>query len=195
MNDWNETYSVIIVEDDLDFVWLIQSMIEDTAGLRFAGYASDIAGAGRLAAETRADIALVDLGLGSQDLGGIEAAKAIRLNSRAKVLLLTSYEDPEIIISASKRSFASGYIFKSQYGQLTDIIRKTARGNTPQQVMIKELILKDLTNAERSVFSTLMGENVAVHSAEKTSANQKTSIFKKLGLKNAQELCRIFHNY
>ena len=40
-----------------------------------------------------------------------------------------------------------------------------------------------------------MGENVAVHSAEKTIANQKTSIFKKLGLKNAQELCRIFHNY
>lgn len=195
MNDWNEEYSVIIIEDDMDFVWLIRSMIEETAGLRFAGYTSGIPGAAQLAAETRADIALVDLGLGSLDLGGVEAAKEIRLNSRAKILLLTSYEDPDIIISASKRSFASGYIFKSQYGQLTDIIKKTARGNTPQQVMIKELILKDLTNAERSVFSALVGENVAVHSSEKTIANQKTSIFRKLGLKNAQELCHIFHNY
>jgi CheY-like chemotaxis protein len=68
----------------------------------------------------RPDVVLMDLNLSGDDLDGIDAAKEIRLATDAKVLLLTSYEKPDVVIQAAKRAFASGYIFKSQCKTLAD---------------------------------------------------------------------------
>lgn len=191
----DEKIKVLLAEDDLDFVFLIIKMIKQDAALDFIAHADNKASSVQLAQKLNPDIVLMDLNLSKSDLDGIEAAKEIRINTNAKVILLTSFEQPGIIINASKKAFASGYVFKSQCQTLTDTIRKTARSHTPQEQFIKELILQDLTPAERHIFGMLLGEGAEAQSTAKTVANQKTSIFKKLGLKNTNELIHIFRNW
>lgn len=183
---------VLLVENDIDFVYLIQNTISQTTDIRLCTYAETGYAGIELAIKLNPDIVLVDLNLTGNNLDGIEAAKQIRLNTKSKVLLLTSFEYPSIVIPASKKSFASGYIFKSQCQNLCGIIRESAAGTTVQEHFIRELILQDLSNAERTVFEMMVGQDVKILSSEKTIANQKTAIFKKLGIKNQQELLHLF---
>ena len=83
---------VLIVEDDPDFCFLIQNTLRD-AGMEVVGIAGTASGALTQALEKKPDIVLMDLRLSQSGLEGIEAGKAIRLRTRAKVLILTSYED------------------------------------------------------------------------------------------------------
>lgn len=131
-----EKTKVLLVEDDLDFVFLIRQMIKQEQSLEFLAYAENRADAVTLAKELSPDIVLMDLSLSKSELDGIEAAREIRIVTAAKILLLTSFEQPEIIIKASKRAFASGYVFKSQCQTLPDIVRKTAISHTPQEQFI-----------------------------------------------------------
>ena len=190
-----EKIKVLLVENDLDFVYLIKKMIDEADDLIFADHAENRSNAAALAAKYMPDIVLMDLNLSKNELDGIEAAKEIRLATHAKILLLTSFESPEIIIQASKRAFASGYIFKSQSQTLVDTIRKTAQSDTPQAQFIKELILQDLSHAERNVIKNILYGSSETHSSFKTIANQKTQIFKKLGIKNTQQLIHLFENW
>ena len=190
----NDLHSVMLVEDDPDFVFLIRQAIGQCQRLRFAGAAQSGEEGVALAQELRPRVVLMDLTLpGSMD--GIDAARAIRLATHAKVLLLTSCEDSETIIRASKQSFASGYIFKSQCQTLADTICRTAEALTPQAAMIQELTLSQLSPAERSIAEMLLAGDVAASSAKKTIANQKTSIFRKLGLRSTAELVHIFRHW
>ena len=141
---------VLLVEDDLDFVFLIKKMIEKDERLEYTGHASTKKTGIEMAQTQKPDIVIMDLNLSGSELDGIETAKEIRLTTDAKVLLLTSFEQPEIVLNASKKAFASGYIFKSQCRTLTETVYKTATSATPQELFIKELILAELTSAERS---------------------------------------------
>ena len=96
------------------------------------------------------------------------------------------------MVEASKKSFASGYVFKSQFELIPDCIRKTAQGHTPQEYLINSLILAELSPAEQSIFDNMLGTDVAILSPQKIVANQKTNIFKELGVKNQGELIHIF---
>ena len=191
----SEKVKVLLVEDDSDFVFLIQKMIKQDPHLDFIGYASNSVSGVEMAQRLRPDIVLMDLNLSGHELDGAAAAKEIRLKTDAKILLLTSYEQPEIIISQSKKAFASGYVFKSQCQTLPDIVRKTAISHTPQEQFIKELVLQELSPAERNVLDTILGGGNSTQSTMKTVANQKTNIFKKLGLKNTNELVHIFKDW
>lgn len=134
----------------------------------------------------------MDLSLNGSVDSGIEASRAIRLASDSKVLIFTSFEDPETVVQAAVRGLAHGYVFKSQFALLTEMIRSTASGPTPQQMMIESLILASLSPAERSVFESLMGKAVSLHSSPKTIANQKTMILRKLDLPSIPALIHIF---
>ncbi|WP_277237918.1 response regulator [Merdimonas faecis] len=183
---------ILLIENDIDFVYLIRNTIEHTEDIHFCTYAETALAGLELARSLNPDIVLTDLNLSGNQLDGIGVSRKIRLSTNAKVLLLTSFEEPSIIISASKESFASGYIFKSQCRNLCEIIRETAAGTTVQERFIQELILQELSSAERTVFDMMLGRDVEILSSEKTIANQKTAIFKKLGLKNQHELLHIF---
>lgn len=185
----------ILVEDDSDFAFLIRKMIMAHENLLFSGWARSGDEALPLAESLLPDVALVDLNLTGHALDGVDVARRIRLSTKAKVLLLTAHEEPQIIIHASKRAFASGYIFKSQCQSLADTIEKTAAGTTAQAEMIKELVLTDLTHSERAVLKMILGADANTYSAEKTIANQKTSVIKKLGVRNATELRALFGNW
>ena len=186
---------VLLVEDDTDFAYLTTKEIGKSESLEFVAYAENKYTGIELAKKYQPDIVLMDLQLSKNELDGIETAKTIKLATNAKILLLTSIEDFNTIINASKKSFASGYIFKSQSQTLNEIIQQTALSHTPQEQFIKELILSDLSEAERSVFDMIFGKDTIVKSSDKTIANQKTNIFKKLGLKSTQDIIHIFRNW
>lgn len=183
---------ILFVEDDEDFIYLIRKMLEQESDFEVCGYAVSKGDGVRLTHEYYPDIVLMDLSLSENCLEGIEAAKEIRLTSNAKVILLTSFEQPEILIEASKKSFASGYVFKSQCQLLPETIRSTAAACTPQEQIIRALIISELSAAEQAVLLAILGKNLKIASSEKTIANQKTSIFKKLGIKNTRELIHLF---
>jgi DNA-binding NarL/FixJ family response regulator len=186
---------VLMVEDDPDFVFLIQKMISRDVAITFLGHVNNAADGIDTAKKQNPDVVLMDINLSGRELEGIQAAKEIRLATDAKVLLLTSFEQPEIVIGACKKAFASGYVFKSQCGALNNTILKTAESVTPQALLIKELVLQELSEAERGVVSMLANGEASIQSAFKTVANQKTSIFRKLGLKNTTELLHIMRNW
>lgn len=127
---------VMIVEDDSDFAYLIQKAISGQPDMELIGVCADKEQALKMAQQNHPDIVLMDFNLSSAYMGGIEAAREIRLSTNAKIIILTAYENPEIVIEASKKSFASGYLFKSQFDFLVETVRQTARGHTPQEMMI-----------------------------------------------------------
>jgi len=186
---------VILVDDDADFNYLIQKTISQNKELDFIGSAKDRAAGIELAKSSQPDIVLMDLNL-SYELEGIEVAREIKLEIKTKILLLTCVEDRAEMIKASKESFASGYILKSNLPQspniLNDTILETARTHTPLAHMIRELILKSLTKKERCVFDRIISAGKNIELDNKTFINQKTSIFRKLGVKNVRELLHVF---
>jgi len=185
---------IIIVENDIDFVFLMRQLLQKEANLSYLGYATNKTDAIRLALEVSPDVVLMDLNLTSQELDGIEAAKEIRRMTNAKVIILTSFEDFETVINASIKSFASGYIFKSQYEIIPQYIKQTATGHTPHEYLINSLILNQLTSAERAILKNILTNNKDIYSSNKTIANQKTNIYKKLGLKNQKEVIHFLHD-
>lgn len=184
--------SYMIVEDDRDFVFLVEQLLEREPDLILSGCAGTREEAVRLASRLEPDIVLLDLNLSSSGMDGIEAAREIRRKTRSKIIILTSFEDQATVIAASKKCFASEYVFKSQFELIPEAIRKTAAGHTPQEYLIRSLILAELTPAEVSIFKAMLGQDVPVLSSQKTIANQKTSVFRKLGVKNQTELVHIF---
>ena len=185
---------IFLIEDDRNFVSLIQKLTQKDARLDYMGHAAGIAPGVEMARKIKPDVVVIDLSLAGNELYGIEAAKKIRLTTASKVLLLTSYDQPEVIINACKRAFASGYLLKNQHRTLADTIYETAMFKTPQELFIKELLLSELSPAERGVLDYLIAGNLygLSSSSSKTIANQKTSIFRKLGLKNTNELIGVF---
>lgn len=182
---------VLIVEDDPDFCFLIQETIRE-AGMKVVGTAETADLALKLAREKNPDVVLMDLCLTDTRMDGIEAGKAIRLQTDAKVIILTSYEDPGVVREACCRSFASGYVFKSQYALLEETVRNTAEGHTPQEYLIASLILSELSPAERSVLELMLGRDLKLQSSPKTISNQKSHLLKKLGLTSRDEVCHLF---
>ncbi len=151
---------VLVVEDDDDFARLILHTLQQSDDLRCVGIAKGRQQAVQMAKQQLPDVVLMDLNLSSSYMDGIDAAREIRTAIHTKIVILTVFENPEIILEASKRSFASGYLFKSQFSLLAGTLRSTVRGHTPQEWMIRSLILSDLSYAERTVFDMMMGKKL-----------------------------------
>lgn len=190
-----EPIRIIVVEDDPDFQYLIQQGLSAQPDFALAACCRDGEEACLAAAWGKPHIVLMDLALPSDPMEGVMAARRIRLETHAKVIILTSYEDPETVVRASAESFASAYVLKSQFSLLLPTIRETARGVTPQSHLICSALLQSLTPAEMAVFQYMLGMPVTLHSSEKTIANQQTSVLRKLGLQNKQQLRHVFSAY
>ena len=182
---------VLIVEDDADYAFLIKQHIEKESDIECIGVAGNPNDAIKLACKFLPQIVIMDLNLSISDLDGVEAAKNIRIQSGAKIIILTSLESVKVVEYAVKKAFASDYLFKRQFSVLCDTIRQVAKGTTPHQILIRKLILEDLSSAEKSVLELMIGNDIGIKSANKTISNQKTSILKKLGLKNSNELKKL----
>lgn len=190
-----ELIRILVVEDDPDFQYLIQQSLAPYDDLALIACCPDGDTACQAARQEGPHIVLMDLALPTDPMEGVSAARRIRLETRAKVILLTSFDDPATVIQASVEAFASAYVLKSQFPLLVPTIRETARGVIPQSHLICSALLQRLTPAELTVFQHMLGMPVTLHSSEKTIANQQTGVLRKLGLHNKQQLRHIFSVY
>lgn len=188
----NKKIKLMIVEDDQDFIFLIKQMLSDECDINILGYALDKSNAIDLAVQTQPDIVLMDLNLSHTELDGITASREIKCLTNAKIIILSSFEDEQTVVKASTECFASNYIFKSNYSTLINTIKETAYGRTATEFFIYNQIISKLSDAEKAVFHSMLGEDIYLKSSPKTIANQKTKVFEKLGIKNQKELRHIF---
>ncbi len=135
--------------------------------------------------EAQPDIVLADM-----EFCG--AVKEIRLRTDAKILMLAAKDQISDMVKISGKLFVSGYVFKDQPDLVIQTVKALAFGHITQEYLVTSLIMSELSPAERAVFYGMLGGNVALMSAPKTIANQKTNILKKLGLKSQKEFNHIF---
>lgn len=195
MGGEREKIKLLIVEDDSDFVYLIRRILSRQEDFEVIGVCKDKAEAVQMSDDGHPDVVLMDLHLGKSSLDGIAVSREIRTASDAKVLILTAYDSPDMVLKAAKEAFASGYLFKNQIYLLPDSIRAAASGYTAQEYLIASAALSCLSEAEMAVFQMMMGKDVPLRSAPKTIANQKTKILKKLRLENQKELRHVFRMF
>jgi DNA-binding NarL/FixJ family response regulator len=188
---------ILLVEDDKNFAYLFEDEITQDLRFLYLGHASCKASGFEMSCALKPDIVVMDLHLISCYNDGIETAKEIRIKTKAKIIFLTGVENPDIMYEASKKAFASGYVFKSQMKHITDTIYDAATKNTPHKLAIQESVRKEFTPTEIFILNSLIEGNrdVLNYSAPKTITNHKTRMYKKLGLKSEKELLHVFCNW
>ncbi len=92
---------VVIVEDDPDWLRGLQSYLQKEPDIRLVGHASSGKAAVELLEKTEADVVLMDIMM-SDSPEGIWAAAEIVKCSGARVIMLSSMEDKELIFDAFK---------------------------------------------------------------------------------------------
>ncbi|MCD8014110.1 MAG: response regulator transcription factor [Lachnospiraceae bacterium] len=187
-----ERIKLIVVDDDPDFLYLIQKTLKKYPEFDVIGSCDNADSAVSMVCRKLPDIVLMDLDLGNSFSDGIRASREIRIMTDAKVLILTAIDSPDVILKACQEAFASGYIFKGQQPLLAATILELSRGYTAQEYVIAQSALACLSEAELAVFHNLMGKDVQLQSSRKTIQNQTTSILKKLGLENKKDLLHVF---
>ena len=188
---------VFLVENEYDFAFLVKDEIIRDERLEYVGHAPNQLSGIEAARRLKPDIVVVDLHLVGSYEDGIEAAKDIRMKTEAKVMFLTGYEQRDIMYEACSKTFASGYVFKSQINHIADSIYDAATYDTPLKLAFQKHVRDGLTPAQLFVLDSLMAGNGEAlgYSSAKTIANHKTRIFRKLGLKNEKELLHVFKNW
>ncbi len=117
----------IVIADDHDLVRQgIRGFLETHADLSIVGEAGGATDAVAVCKEQKPDVALVDLVMPG---GGIEATRAIRAASpKTQVVLLTSFEDVQQIVSAVQAGALSCLLKDVDADALADTLRKAAQG-------------------------------------------------------------------
>jgi DNA-binding NarL/FixJ family response regulator len=117
---------VIIADDDPVILQGLSMILSASDDIEIAAEARDGAEAVRLCRELRPDVALLDIRMPGMD--GVEAAEAVVKGGLAAPLLLTTFDEPELI-SRALRSGARGYILKnSPPERITSAIETVAKG-------------------------------------------------------------------
>jgi len=140
-----EPIKVIIADDD-DFVRdgmrIILGMDQD---IEVVGCAADGSEAVQLARENIIDVVLMDIQMPKMD--GIEATKKIVAEDRGKVLILTTFDDYELVNEAIQNG-AKGYLIKNHPPeQLKDMIKSVYNGIS----VMDESVMDKLTASRRIV--------------------------------------------
>ncbi len=177
------------------------------AGNEIVGLAADGATAERLIAETRPDVAILDIRMPPGGAGeGLRVARRVRAQQggRTGILVLSQYLEPALAIELlSDGAEGVGYLLKDHVADLEmllDAVHRVGQGGSViDPAVVAELArgrgrraaLAELTEREREVLA-LMAEgrsNAAI--AERLTVTEKTveahvaSIFSKLGLEPA----------
>ncbi|MDH6604116.1 DNA-binding NarL/FixJ family response regulator [Bacilli bacterium PM5-9] len=127
---------LIIIDDDKLVRVSLQTILESD-GFNVVASGDDGKDALPLYQKYKPDVVLLDIRM--KEINGIEAAKNIlNYDDKAKILLLTTFEDDEYIIEALKIG-VKGYLLKQDYESLTPAI-KAVMAN--QSVFVDEIMNK-----------------------------------------------------
>lgn len=140
----------IIIADDSDFVRDGMRIILDVdEDFEVIGCAVNGREAIEIAKENAPDIFLMDIQMPEMD--GIEATRYIVENNLGKVLILTTFDDDELVQKALKNG-AKGYLIKNHTPEhLKQMIKSVYNGTGVMEEAILENLAKN-TDAKASVF-------------------------------------------
>ena len=123
----SEGLRVVIADDHTVVRQGIRIVLEEVPGLEVVGEAGDGAGALRLIAKFKPDVAVLDVTM--PEKSGLEVAKELReSDSDIGILILSMHDDPEYVLQAV-RAGADGYVLKDVApSELRDAIQAVASG-------------------------------------------------------------------
>jgi len=198
----------ILLVDDHEVVRLgLKALIERQPGMEVVAEAATASEAVTKALAHKPDVVMMDIRLAGDS--GIDACREIALGlPEAKVIMLTSYAEDEMLFAAI-RAGAAGYVLKQAGGQ--DVIRAlnaVAEGHSLLDPALTERVFaevrraaraqdvtafSELTEQERRVLALLAdgrtNREIAqeLHLGEGTVRNYVSNIFGKLGVSNRAE--------
>nr|WP_274637323.1 response regulator transcription factor [Microbacterium bovistercoris] len=157
----------IVVADDQQLVRSgFRIILEQQPDFEVCGEAANGAEAVALVREHDPDVALMDIRM--PQLNGLDATRAIvRESPRTRVLVLTTYDLDEYVVSALREG-ASGYLLKDvNPTELVRCVRAVASGETTlaQPVlrrMVDEFLHRDTASADPVIFERLSDRERAV---------------------------------
>ena len=201
---------IILADDDPIIIQGLSMIIGSEDGFEVAGTAADGREAVRLARETRPDVAVLDIRM--PHMNGIEAASVMLKEELCAPLLLTTFDEPDLIADALMAG-ARGYILKnSPADRILSAVRAVAEGGTvfaPDVIgYIREMIkvpqrpgdsarkdvFADLTPRELEI-AALVAEGLSnaqiakqLFLADGTVRNHISTILEKAGLEHRTQI-------
>ena len=133
--------TISIVEDDRETLASLTELLNGAAGLRCISCYPDAETALRGVPAEKPDVALVDINL--PGLSGIECVSKLKAQlPRLQVLMITTYEDRDIIFR-SLRAGASGYLLKkTPRTKLIEAIEEVHAGGAPMSMQIARKVVQ-----------------------------------------------------
>ncbi len=196
---------VVLIEDHHLVREGLRLVLDVAPGLEVVGEAAGRDEAFRMLEQARADVVLLDLGLG--DVVGFDVLRAIRArHPGVRVVVLTMHRDPETVRQALQAG-AAGYVVKGAHArELIDAIHAVMRGERYLHSSITGTVIDDslrrlanggaLTGREREILRLLtIGMSapevarrlaISVHTVHRHTAN----ISDKLGVRGLVPLVR-----
>jgi len=188
----------------------------EASGYQVVGDSGSIDDALKLIKSTKPDIILMDIDFPDTELGGIEICKRIKeINRETKIIFVTHFNEPEIIIEACK-SGASGYFTKSDsLKSLKRIIEEVSEGfmsfspkalksllsnftQTGNTTHIKSKKVKYVLDDEELKIVNYIAQGYSnkeianfLHTNEKKIKNEISNILLKVNAKNRAQLIYI----
>ena len=135
---------VLIADDDAIIREGLKMIIETQPDLEFVGAASDGRQAVELCRSLKPEVTMLDIRMPVQD--GIQAAEEIITAKLSIPLLLTTFDEPDLILRALKAG-VNGYILKNSPAErILSAIRVIHSGGTVFQADVLEFIRNRVTN-------------------------------------------------
>lgn len=151
----------VIIADDSDFVRDgMKIILETDGGFEVLGCASNGRDAIEIARKDKPDVFLMDIQMPEMD--GIEATKIIVSEGLGKVLILTTFDDDDLVRQAIAGG-ASGYLIKNH---TPDHLKQTIRSVYNGVSVMEENLLGSLTGTDMGAGSAFDGSDYSERELE-----------------------------